>query len=995
MARNKKSKSSVFVKLLLPLIVIVALTIALLVGSLNLGGAFSNLRTSALEMLEERTQSRAETLEFDMINRWSNLESTADTVGTVIRRQLRLAGAEPESMKTNASLNAQIMLEVAPTLVSRLRAGGTTGIFVVLNGIGVAGREDSWAGVYMRDSEPTTNTAANSDILLVRGLPPVSRALDISLDSYWTASCVFDEYNRDVFFKPLEAAQQGTSDDPAHYGFWCMPFQLNKSNPVTVMTYSMPILDQDGYVLAVIGVDMDINYLTSLMTADDFSREDQGSFVLGKRLGDGSIAVACAAGTSYKQFFQAEDTRLTPKKNMEGRCFAMTGTRNNREMYAAAVPLDLYSPNTAFENDEWVLVGMQPAERLMTFSEQFRRTVLIAVVAAMVFSVVVAAIASGRLIRPITRLAKQVKEAEPGEELSLSETNIAEIDTLADAIETLNHNALLEGDRFETIMQMTGLKVGVFEFDRQTGTVYCSPVFFELLDCSEVPQRNGRISLDVFRRLMMERFTDGVDEDVWRFRTGDKEIFLKYKQVDREDRIVGTLVDVTDEIRTRRELERARDIDALTGILNRRAFARMTQELFGRRRETLKNAALVMVDLDNLKFLNTTYGHDTGDSFIRGFAHALGVFEKANQSIVARRSGDEFYMLLYGYDSRGELEEHIQQAWSQVSTQGIVLPDGSFYRFRASGGMAWFPGDAATLSKLLRYADFAMYKVKQDAKGTLQEFDSNIFNEDSYLIDARAALDKMIDNQLLHFAYQPIVSVKTADLWGYELLMRPDVPELKSAGAVLRLAKEQGKLHHIERLTWFGALESARMMIDRGMLGREVKLFINSIASQKMDLIERQHVIDSYTDLLRQVVLEITEAEDNNKDYTQRKMAFIRGNGGEVAIDDYGTGYNSELALVDIPCEYVKMDASFVRDVHKDPNKQALAKNLVDYAHARGIAVLAEGIETRDEMEAIISFGVDYLQGFYLGMPREKPQQVLAEIRAEIRGMAWKAQQHT
>jgi len=995
MARNKKRKSSIFVRLLLPLIVIVALTIALLIGALNLGGAFNNLRSSALEMLEERTQSRAETLEFDMINRWSNLESTADTVGTIIQRQLRLAGVEAPAMKTNASLNAQIMLEVAPTLVSRLRAGGTTGIFVVLNGIGVAGKEDSWSGVYMRDSEPTTNTAANSDILLVRGLPPVSRALDISLDSYWTASCVFDEYNRDVFFKPLEAAQTGTSDDPAHYGFWCMPFQLNESNPITVMTYSMPILDQDGYVLAVIGVDVDNNFLTSLMTADDFSREDQGSFVLGKRRGDGSIDVACAAGTSYKTYFHAEDTLLTPKENLEGRCFALEGTRNGREMYAAAVPLNLYSPNTAFESDEWVLMGMQPPERLMAFSEQFRHTVLVAVVAAIVFSVVVAAIASRRMIRPITRLAKQVKEAEPGAELTLGETNIAEIDTLAEAIETLNHNALQEGDRFETIMQMTGLRVGVFELNKQTETVYCSPVFFELLDCSGLAQTNGRISLEVFKRLMVERFTDGVDEDVWRFQLRGQELYLRYKQVENEEYVVGTLVDVTEEIKTRRELERSRDIDALTGILNRRAFARMTQELFGRRRDTLKVAALVMVDLDNLKFLNTTYGHDTGDNFIRGFAHALGVFGKENQSIVARRSGDEFYMLLYGYDTRAELEEHIQQAWSQVSTQGIVLPDGSFYRFRASGGMAWFPEDADTLSKLLRYADFAMYKVKQDAKGNLQEFDSNLFNEESYLIDARAALDKMIDNQLLHFAYQPIVSVKTADLWGYELLMRPDVPELKSAGAVLRLAKEQGKLHHIERLTWHGALESARRMIERDLLSRDAKLFINSIASQKMDLIERQHVIDTYTDLLPQVVLEITEAEDNNKDFTQRKIAFIRGNGGEIAIDDYGTGYNSELALVDISCEYVKMDASFVRDVHKDPNKQALAKNLVDYAHARGIGVLAEGIETRDEMEAIISFGVDYLQGFYLGMPREKPQQVLAEIRAEIRGMTWKVQQGT
>jgi len=992
MANKKKRKSSIFIRVLLPLIAIVGLTIALLVVSLNFGGAFQNLRVNALDMLEERTQSRSRSLEYDMINRWSNLESTADTVQGIIRRKLRAAGAEAEDMKTNAALNAEIMLEVAPTLVSRLRAGGTTGIFVVLNGIGVAGQENTWSGVYLRDSDPTTNTAANSDILLVRGMPPVSRALGVSLDSYWAASCVFDEYNRDVFFKPMEAALEGTSDEAMHYGYWCMPFQLNKNNPVTVMTYSMPILDQDGGVLGVIGVDMSVSHLTSLLTADTFSREALGSYVLGMRQEDGSIRVACAAGTSYKQNFHAEDSLLTLQTEPEDNIFSVTGSRSGTNLCAAVIPLELYDSNTAFEGDQWVLVGMQPAESLMAFSRQFQRTAIIAVVAALLGSVLVAAIASSNMVRPITRLVRQVREAEPGSEISLRETNIAEIDALAGAIETMNHNALEESARFATIMQMTGMRVGVFELKKNDDTVFCSPGFFELLDCAGIPHTNDRISREAFRQLMFDRFTDEVDENIWRFQTKGQTLYLSYRQVEHDEFIVGTLLDVTEEIETRMELERARDIDALTGILNRRAFARMTQDLFGRRRDTLKTAALVMVDLDNLKFLNSTYGHDTGDNFIRAFAHALGVFEKENQSIVARRSGDEFYMLLYGYESRGELEEHIHQAWQQVSTQGVVLPDGSFYRFRASGGMAWYPEDASTLSKLLHYADFAMYKVKQDAKGNLQEFDSALFNEESYLIDARAALDRMIDNQLLHFAYQPIVSVETGDLWGYEWLMRPDVPELKSAGAVLRLAKEQGKLHHIERLTWFCGLESVRLMTERGLMGKDMKLFINSIASQKMDLVERQHVIDCYTDLLPQVVLEVTEAEDNNMDYTRRKMKFIRDNGGEVAIDDYGTGYNSELALVDIPCEYVKVDASFVRDVHKDANKQALVKNLMSYAKTRGIAVLAEGVETRDEMETLISFGVDYLQGFYLGMPREKPQQVLPGIRMEIRNMVWKMQ---
>lgn len=995
MANKIKRKASIFMRVLVPLVVIVLLTVLLLVAALNIGGAFNQLQRNALDALDERTQNKSQTLQYEMVNRWSNLESTAEAMRSLIQRELLMAGATAEDMKSNASLNADILLDVAPTLVTRLRTGGTTGIFLILNGVGVAGQPDSWAGVYLRDTDPANNNTTNSDLLMLRGMPPVSRALGVSLDSYWQASFTFTEQEGDFFFKPLQAVQQGTSDDPVHYGYWCMPFRLDEENPTLALTYAMPILNKDGTVLGVLGVDLTASYITSLLNNGEFVRDEPGSYVLGLKQEDGTIRIACAAGTTYKQYFNQDDTVLTAAKSLGANDITLIGTRNGKEMIASVTPLTLYSPNTAFENDQWVLVGMQTADTLMAFSKHFRNVLAVAAFVALLLCVVIAVIASRQMTMPITRLVRQVQAAVPNQPLKLDETNTREIDALAEAITNLKDDADESAARLATILQMTGLRVGVFEIKKDSDVAYCSPGFIELLDCGEIPNENDHISRDAFRRVMRDRFTEAVDDDVWRFKVRSEELYLRYKQVDSDNRIVGTLMDVTEEMETRMHLERARDIDALTGILNRRAFARMTQELLGRRRDTMGIAALVMVDLDNLKFLNSTYGHDTGDNFIRAFAHALGAFEAEDHSIVARRSGDEFYMLLYGYDSREVLEEHIQNAWSQVSTQGLVLPDGSFYRFRASGGVAWYPDDAQTLSKLLHYADFAMYKVKQESKGNLESFNNDAYTEEAFLINAREALDRLIDNQLMHFAYQPIVSVKDGELWGYELLMRPDVPELKSPGAVLRLAKAQGKLHHIERLTWFCGLESVRLMIERGLMKKGMKLFINTIASQKMDLVERQHVIDCYSDLLPNVVLEVTESEDNNMDFTQRKMAFIRSNGGEVAIDDFGTGYNSELALVNIPCEYVKVDASFVRSVDRDTNKQALVKNLISYARARDIAVLAEGVETRDEMATLISFGVDYLQGFYLGMPREKPQQVLSTIRMEIRQLVWQNQNQT
>ncbi len=984
MARNAKRKRSIMQRILLSLLIIAVLTTSFLVVSLSVGGAFTELTNNALDMLDERTQNKRQPLQDSMIDHWSNLESTAETIRSVINRHLVVKNVDIQDMKTDAALNAEIVMDIAPTLVSRLRAGGTTGIFVILNGIGIADQPDTWAGIYLRDADPSANNSTNSDLLMLRGLPPVSRELGVSLDSYWQAAFTFTKDNGDYFFKPMEAVQMGTSDDPAHYGYWCMPFQLDENNPTTAMTYTMPILDKKGQVLGVIGVDITTSYLTSILNSGEFVRTQPGSYVLGIHRSDESIQVAAAAGSSYKQYFNPGETVLMPTQMLDSNSIALQGSRNGKTMYASVMPLQLYSPNTAFEDDQWVLMGMQPEDSLMAFSNKFRNLLAAAMISSMLLCVVVALISSRKMTKPITSLVKQVKDADPKTELQLDPTNIAEIDILAEAIEDLHHDVAESAERLASILEMTGMRVGVVEVPLDGDKAYCSPGFFELLGCEEIPREGDQISRETFRKVMLDRFTEAVDDDIWRFNVRGEKLYLRYKQVGNEHKIVGTLMDVTDEMQKRMDLERARDVDSLTGIPNRRAFTRITQELFGRHRDEMGVTALIMVDLDNLKYLNSTYGHDTGDSFIRAFAHALGAFEEDGHSVVARRSGDEFYMLLYGYENRDELEDHINAAWAQVATQGLLLPDGSFYRFRASGGLAWYPDDATTLSKLLHYADFAMYKVKQESKGSLARFDMSVYTEEAFLINAREALDRLIDNQLMHYAYQPVVEVKSGEIWGYELLMRPDVPELKSPGAVLRLAKAQGKLHHIERITWFCGLESAKMNIERGMLKKGTKLFINSIASQKMDLVERQHVIDCYSDILPNVVLEVTESEDNNEDFTQRKIKFIRSNGGMVAIDDYGTGYNSELALVQIPCDIVKVDASFVRNVDTDINKQALVKNLISYARARNIAVLAEGVETREEMETLIGFGVDYLQGFYLGMPREKPQQLLQSVRQEV-----------
>ncbi len=135
------------------------------------------------------------------------------------------------------------------------------------------------------------------------------------------------------------------------------------------------------------------------------------------------------------------------------------------------------------------------------------------------------------------------------------------------------------------------------------------------------------------------------------------------------------------------------------------------------------------------------------------------------------------------------------------------------------------------------------------------------------------------------------------------------------------------------------------------------------------------------------MVVEVTETEANCESFTQHKQDFTRRYGGQIAIDDFGSGYNNEITLMNVSSDYVKLDVTFIRDVDTNPDKQAIVRTLIAYAHGQNIAVVCEGVETEGETAALIAMGADYLQGYYLGRPSETPQPIAEDIRALIRSL--------
>lgn len=976
MARSMKPKRktrTMFFSVLLPMLCMVLLNMAIIFLLMSWSGVFQSLRDNSLNLLSQMTENKRLPLQQQMIGRWSDLSSYSVSLTRILESELRKEGATPEDMAQDAALNARLVQACAAELLSSMRITGSTGVFMVLDGIGIKGRENTYAGVYYRDTDPASAADDYADVLLERGLPPVARSLGLALDSFWSAAFDFGAEDGDYFFKPVQAAREGKSRTPADYGYWHGPISLNERDPIQVLTYTMPLIASDGTVLGVIGSEVTISYVTSLLGSGEYLHATPGSFVLARQLARDEFAAVAATGPAFLQSFGTpHGTVLHMDEWIDSDLVRVRDGDGPGYLYGSVFPLQLYNSNAPFEEDAWALIGLQTQERVMGFTERFIQLLLAATLSAMLLGLVTAVLTSLGITRRISVLVRQLRNHPHDEVLQLDHTGLREIDILVDEVMSQNRDAMGQALRLSNVLSMAGTSIGLYELSGDGQEAYVSRGVYQLLGLPDggANALNGRDC----EQMIHERLTEEVDADVWRVQTPSGPRYLRHKRVAQGGSFIGTLMDVTVEMENRYRVEHERDYDVLTSLLNRRALARICNRLFEKDVEKLRHGALLMLDLDNLKYINDAYGHDWGDAYIRCFADSLSNAFRGEHCVCGRRSGDEFMVLMYGWDDRAALEREIQERWKTLLQATIILPEDRVYRVQASGGMAWYPEDSRSFTSLLRFADFAMYKVKHEKKGMLQSFDRESYSVDSILMSGRDALRRMLDEKLVKYVYQPIVSARDGQVMGYEMLMRPLVPELSTPGSVLRVAKEQGMLHYVEKMTWFGTFASAQRMRERGLLAQDTRVFVNSLPSQLMDEEDERRLLVGYESLLPHVVMEITENEINNESYTRHKMDIVRNQGGQIAIDDYGTGYNSELALMRLDVDYVKLDISFVRNVDTDRDQQSMVKGLISYARRRGIAVLCEGVETRAEMETLLSFGVDYLQGFYFGRPQDEPQ---------------------
>ena len=411
--------------------------------------------------------------------------------------------------------------------------------------------------------------------------------------------------------------------------------------------------------------------------------------------------------------------------------------------------------------------------------------------------------------------------------------------------------------------------------------------------------------------------------------------------------------------------------DHLTGLANRRMFQEMAATELRRARRSRNLYALLFFDLDRFKLINDTLGHGVGDQLLKAVAARLRAAVR-EYDLVARLGGDEFVVLLSEVPS----EEFVAQlAGKLVQGLSAVYPDldGLDVETSPSVGIALYPRDGQNLDALLLHADQAMYSVKARGRGFFSFYDASL-NASSALHSELAARFRAAihdDEFCLHF--QPKLSLDTLQIVGLEALVRWEHPDhgLIFPGDFIPLAEEQDFIVPLGR--WIIDAVCRQLAQWRADGVPLVPVAINVSARQLRD----ERLPDDFLGALARhglgpelVEIEITESSlIEDTDTAQRNLDALAGAGIRMALDDFGTGFSGLSRLKQFPIHTVKIDRSFIRDIRNDTNDAVIVASTITLAHNLGLSVVAEGVETKDQLVHLKAAGCDQVQGFYLQRP--------------------------
>ena len=470
---------------------------------------------------------------------------------------------------------------------------------------------------------------------------------------------------------------------------------------------------------------------------------------------------------------------------------------------------------------------------------------------------------------------------------------------------------------------------------------------------------------------------------------GKQTLLTAHRPVRFADRnlLLSSSADISEQKAIEAQLFRSAYHDELTGLPARRVIEHRANSLL-QRDETPARFALAFLDIDNFKQINDYYGHAIGDALLVEVAKRIGLNLRGSD-MLSRISGDEFLLLLDPIQGEHEVTEYIDFVLQRLRAPFFI--DGSEIFASASIGVGLCPEHGRSFDQLCQNADIAMHSAKNDGKGAAAFFDAGMEREALARMKVEQSLRLAILEKRFCCAFQAKVDIRTQDIKGIEALvrLRDDDGVIQAPGTFVNLAVELGLIDELTHLVLAEIVKSIDLINDT--FGPDTSISINVAAKQagNPQFMRPFALALEATGYPKRFMIEVTEDAFVAKTHFQDEiLPMFRKLGVGVSIDDFGIGYSSLSALADITADEIKIDRSFITDIHKRPRCQGILRAIESLSEALGMTVVAEGIETFEELAYLqAATKIRYAQGYYFSRPifleeLRPPVRILGHARA-------------
>lgn len=436
--------------------------------------------------------------------------------------------------------------------------------------------------------------------------------------------------------------------------------------------------------------------------------------------------------------------------------------------------------------------------------------------------------------------------------------------------------------------------------------------------------------------------------------------------------VLTTLRNITERKKAQQEVVYMAYHDDLTGLPNRRKIHQELSRWIEKSRQDASSFAVIMLDVDRFKFINDSLGHQYGDFLLIEISKRIQNFltKCGCRFLFGRLGGDEFVILLEGCENKDALSAILGQMEDDLRRPFYLK--GEIYYTTSSIGVAIYPHDGTAAEELLRNSDLAMYERKKKGKDGHCFFSHDVAQRLQTQIELESDLRRSLEHGELELYYQPQFNAETGDMIGVEALIRWHHPTrgVMPASEFIPLAEETGLILDIGKWVVAEACKEIKAWHDRG--GPQIPVWVNLSSLQ----FQQPNLAGEIEEILREVGLhpkylgiEITESIMMDAVVTEKTLEKLHRLGVQISLDDFGTGYSSLSYLQRFAIHKLKIDRSFIKNISNNKNDQAIVSTIINMAKNLNLGVVAEGIETEDQLAFLTHAGCSNIQGYYFGHP--------------------------